>query len=106
MKNPTFRPVRRLLLGVLCTVLPVAFMSQVPVEAIDTARSRRSALSRASSSSAVAAVLSATSAPLDMDAIAAHFKAKGRWRDRLPVILDTLVAIGRVRQQGETYASC
>lgn len=55
---------------------------------------------------AVAAVLSATAAPLDMDAIAAHFKAKGRWRDRLPVILDTLVAIGRVRQQGETYASC
>jgi hypothetical protein len=41
-----------------------------------------------------------------MDTIAAHFKAKGRWRDRLPVILDTLVAIGRVRQQGETYASC
>ncbi|PUE50897.1 hypothetical protein B9Z47_04015 [Limnohabitans sp. 2KL-1] len=55
---------------------------------------------------AVAAVLSATPVPLDMDAIAAHFKAKGRWRDRLPVILDTLVAIGRVRQQGETYASC
>ncbi|MDO9032858.1 MAG: DUF1566 domain-containing protein [Hydrogenophaga sp.] len=25
MKNPTFRPVRRLLLGVVCTVLPVAF---------------------------------------------------------------------------------
>jgi hypothetical protein len=26
--------------------------------------------------------------------------------DGLPIILDTLVAIGRVRQQGETYASC
>jgi hypothetical protein len=55
---------------------------------------------------AVAAVLSAAPAPLDLDAIASHFKAKGRWRERLPVILETLVAIGRVRQLGETYASC
>ncbi len=45
---------------------------------------------------AVADVLSASTIALDMDAIAAHFKAKGRWRERLPVILETLVAIGRV----------
>lgn len=46
---------------------------------------------------AVADVLSASTIALDMDAIAAHFKAKGRWRERLPVILETLVAIGRAR---------
>jgi hypothetical protein len=41
-----------------------------------------------------------------MDAIAAHFKGRGRWRDRLPVILDTLVAIGRVRSVKEgTWAN-
>ena len=46
---------------------------------------------------AVADVLSTAPAALDMDAIAAHFKGRGRWRERLPMILETLVAIGRVR---------
>jgi hypothetical protein len=46
---------------------------------------------------AVADVLSATPAALDLDAIATHFKGKGRWRERLPMILETLVAIGRVQ---------
>lgn len=46
---------------------------------------------------AVADILSAAPAALDMDAIAAHFKGRGRWRERLPVILDTLVAIGRAQ---------
>jgi len=46
---------------------------------------------------AVADVLSATPAALDLDAIAAHFKGKGRWRERLPMILETLVAIGQVQ---------
>jgi hypothetical protein len=46
---------------------------------------------------AVADVLSATPAALDLDTIATHFKGKGRWRERLPMILDTLVALGRVR---------
>ena len=35
-----------------------------------------------------------------MDAIAAHFKGRGRWRERLPMILETLVAIGRVQLVG------
>ncbi len=46
---------------------------------------------------AVADILSAAPAALDLDAIAAHFKGRGRWRERLPVILDTLVAIGRAQ---------
>jgi hypothetical protein len=46
---------------------------------------------------AVADVLSTAPTALDMDAIAAHFKGKGRWRERLPMILETLVAIGRAR---------
>lgn len=46
---------------------------------------------------AVADVLSATPAALDLDTIATHFKGKGRWRERLPMILDTLVALGRTR---------
>ena len=45
---------------------------------------------------AVADILSATPSALDLDAIATHFKGRGRWRERLPVILETLVAIGRV----------
>jgi len=50
---------------------------------------------------AVADVLSASPAALDLDAIATHFKGKGRWRERLPMILETLVAIGRVRNIGD-----
>ena len=48
---------------------------------------------------AVADVLARAGAALDLDAIAAHFSARGRWRDRLPSILDTLAALGRVHAQ-------
>jgi len=46
---------------------------------------------------AVAAVLTTTSQPLSLDDVAAHFSARGRWRDRLPTILETLQALGRIR---------
>lgn len=46
---------------------------------------------------AVADVLSASPTALDMNAVAAHFKGRGPWRNRLPVILETLVAVGRAR---------
>ena len=34
-------------------------------------------------------------------AIAERFSARGRWRERLPTILGTLVAIGRIRADGK-----
>lgn len=49
----------------------------------------------------VATVLSQSPTPLDLDTLASRFKARGRWRDRLPTILDTLAAIGRVRNTSE-----
>ena len=36
-------------------------------------------------------------APLTEDAIAARFQGRGSWAKRLPQILDTLIAVGRVR---------
>ncbi len=55
---------------------------------------------------AVADVLAAAAAPLDEAAIVECFSARGRWRERLPVILDTLVAIGRARREdGGRYAA-
>ena len=47
---------------------------------------------------AVADVIATTPRPLSLDDLAACFTARGRWRDRLPTILDTLDALGRVRR--------
>jgi len=46
----------------------------------------------------VAEVLEAAGKPLALGAIAEHFTARGRWRDRLPTILETLEALGRARR--------
>ncbi|MDD2608944.1 MAG: class I SAM-dependent DNA methyltransferase [Giesbergeria sp.] len=46
---------------------------------------------------AVAQVLAGAGHSLDVEGIAAHFSGKGRWRERLPTLLDTLVALGRAR---------
>ena len=52
----------------------------------------------------VADVLSASGQPLALDAIAGHFNARGRWRERLPTILETLAALGRARKvDGERW---
>ena len=45
----------------------------------------------------VAEVLAAAGRSLDLDGVAEHFSGRGRWRDRLPTLLDTLVALGRAR---------
>lgn len=50
---------------------------------------------------AVADVLAQTGTALTLEDIAASFTARGRWRERLPGILDLLVALGRARPQGE-----
>lgn len=52
---------------------------------------------------AVAEVVAAAGEPLDEAAIAAHFSSRGRWRQRLPTILDTLAAIGRIRADAGRY---
>ena len=39
-------------------------------------------------------------ASLSLRELAARFNGKGRWRERLPTILDALVALGRARPQG------
>lgn len=46
---------------------------------------------------AVAEVLAGAGRSLDLEGLAAHFNGRGRWRGRLPTLLDTLVALGRVR---------
>jgi hypothetical protein len=48
----------------------------------------------------VADVLEVAGAGLDLEALAARFSGRGRWRERLPTILDALVALGRARTQG------
>ena len=51
---------------------------------------------------AVADVLAQAGTVLDLDAIAAHFSCRGRWRERLPSILDTLAALGRIHARNAT----
>ncbi|WP_291518690.1 DNA methyltransferase [Acidovorax sp.] len=46
---------------------------------------------------AVADVLATTPRALDLDGVAACFKGKGRWRERLPTLLETLSSLGRIR---------
>ena len=54
---------------------------------------------------AVAEMLRTTARPLRLTEIEACFTARGRWRDRLPTILETLEALGRARRiAGETEA--
>jgi len=47
---------------------------------------------------AIAELLSAQGTPLAVEHIASHFSSRGRWRERLPTILQTLEALGRARQ--------
>jgi hypothetical protein len=47
---------------------------------------------------AVADLLAASPQPLALAELEARFQARGRWRERLPVILDTLAALGRARR--------
>ncbi len=51
----------------------------------------------------VAEVLAAAGRSLDLDGVAEHFSGRGRWRDRLPTLLDTLVALGRARVAGDRW---
>jgi hypothetical protein len=53
---------------------------------------------------AIADVLAAARAPLSLADIATHFTARGRWRDRLPQLLDTLAALGRARTDGGRWS--
>ena len=46
---------------------------------------------------AVADVLTDAGTSLDLESLAARFTSRGRWRERLPTILDALVALGRAR---------
>jgi hypothetical protein len=49
---------------------------------------------------AVADALAEAGASLSLPELAARFNGKGRWRERLPTILDALVTLGRARTQG------
>ncbi|MGB7991031.1 MAG: hypothetical protein WCF44_16660 [Candidatus Methylophosphatis roskildensis] len=49
---------------------------------------------------AVAGVLAQAAAAQSLDELAAHFSGRGKWRKRLPPIIETLVALGRAREAG------
>ncbi|MGH8461610.1 MAG: class I SAM-dependent DNA methyltransferase, partial [Stenotrophobium sp.] len=53
---------------------------------------------------ALADLISASTVPLTEAAIAAQFTGKGPWKKRLPQLLDTLLALGRVRATASGYA--
>jgi hypothetical protein len=54
---------------------------------------------------AVAAVLAEARGPQTEDDLAARFTGRGRWRERLPKILDMLVALGRAHVHEGTYVA-
>jgi len=54
---------------------------------------------------AVIRVLAASPVPLSSTELAARFSGKGAWKKRLPQIVDTLEALGRVRRQGDVLTA-
>ena len=54
---------------------------------------------------AVARLLTASPVPLSEAELAARFTGKGSWKKRLPQIVDTLEALGRVRRQGDVLTA-
>ncbi len=52
---------------------------------------------------AVAQVLTSAAGALSIGAIEQHFKGRGPWKKSLPRILQTLAALGRARQDGESW---
>ena len=54
---------------------------------------------------AVIRVLAASPLPLSTADLAARFTGKGAWKKRLPQIVDTLEALGRLRRQGELLSA-
>jgi hypothetical protein len=47
----------------------------------------------------VAEAVSAASAPMDLEQLAAQFTGRGPWKKRLPDIVDSLAALGRVKSE-------
>ena len=52
---------------------------------------------------AVAAVLTASPSALPVATVEAHFKGRGPWKKGLPLILDTLAALGRARCEAQGW---
>ena len=52
---------------------------------------------------AVDALLAGATAPLTEEAVAARFTGRGPWKKRLPMILDMLVIVGRVRKTPQGF---
>ena len=61
--------------------------------------------SAAEQARAVADALVAARSPLTHDELAARFTGKGPWKKRLPVLLDTLVALGRAHRVGDRVSA-
>ena len=53
----------------------------------------------------LARLLATAPAPLAESAFAARITGKGPWKKRLPDLLQTLVALGRARQEGEPWVA-
>ena len=49
----------------------------------------------------VAGAISGSRQPMTLDAITKSFSGKGRWKERVPMILDTLESLGRIRRIGD-----
>ena len=53
----------------------------------------------------MADVIARSSKPIDENAIAARFTGRGQWKKRLPLLIETLVTLGRARKAGSGYVS-
>lgn len=54
---------------------------------------------------AVAELLQSSPTPLSLEEVQARFKGRGRWKARLPALLDMLVAVGQAQLQDGRYVA-
>ena len=94
--RPAFQAPGQMEQGAIAMPAQLAPVASVKTRGLKAGAAQPWPINMAEQVKAVADVLAKAGTTMDLAAIASHFSSRGRWRERLPAILETLVALGRV----------